>query len=59
VAGSLNITVAEAIAVVGGAEEDPLLHATARTPAKIKLDPNATAWKSRDDLSFAATEYLL
>ena len=60
VAGSLNITVVEAIDVVGGAEEeDPLLHATAKTPARSRLDANATARKSRGELDFAVIECLL
>jgi hypothetical protein len=60
VAGSLNINVAEAVDVVGATEEeDPLLHATATTPARSKLDADAIARKSRDDLRFVTTECLL
>jgi hypothetical protein len=52
--------VVEAIDVVGGAEEeDPLLHATAKTPARSRLDANATARKSRGELDFAVMECLL
>jgi hypothetical protein len=51
------MTVAAAVDAV--AVEDPLLHAIATTPATSRLNANATARKSWDDVNFAATECLL